>query len=142
MPVVTNIRPSSPYGWREFWHDPSEQPEQRPADESYQDHEHGKAAEERSLRARFEGFAFFARGHRNRRAPPAPKVKPMIDEQHKAVVDYVATSVTVATVVGWLPQATAALTFIWVTTRLWESATVQRLLRAVCERCAAWWQAK
>lgn len=41
-------------------------------------------------------------------------------------IDAVAISSLVATLFGYLPAATAFLTFIWVVIRLYETATVQR----------------
>lgn len=61
-------------------------------------------------------------------------------EQEKAALDYVAGGVTLATLVGWLPHIAAALTAVYMLMRIWESPTSRRLLRAVCARCAAWWE--
>ena len=65
----------------------------------------------------------------------------MIGEQHKLALDWAAGGITVATIIGWLPNIAAALTAVYMLTRIWESATCRRLLRAVCARCAEWWEA-
>lgn len=44
-------------------------------------------------------------------------------------IDVGAMSVLGATLLGWLPQATAVLSFIWVVIRLYETATVQLALK-------------
>lgn len=46
----------------------------------------------------------------------------------KNVLDGTAVGATAATLFGWLPEATALLTFIWMAIRIWETDTVQRLL--------------
>jgi hypothetical protein len=60
-------------------------------------------------------------------------------ENAKQVGDYVAGGITVAALVGYLPQMAAAATLLYAVLRIWEGRTVQRLLRAVCARCADWW---
>ena len=63
-------------------------------------------------------------------------------EANKTVLDYLAGGVTFAAVMGFVAQATTVLALIWFVIRIWESPTARRLLRAVCERCAAWWDGK
>ena len=46
-------------------------------------------------------------------------------EEAKTIVDGVAVSGGIATLVGWLPDITALLTIIWLILRIWESDTVQ-----------------
>ncbi len=65
----------------------------------------------------------------------------VIGEQHKIALDYAAGGITVATIIGWLPNMAAAATFVYMLIRIWESATCRRLLRAVCARCAEWLEA-
>lgn len=55
-------------------------------------------------------------------------------EQAKQVVDAVSIGGTAAVLIGWLPTATAVLTFLWVAVRLWETRTVQRIIKRVRER--------
>jgi len=50
-------------------------------------------------------------------------------ETAKHVIDGAAASITVATVFGWLPTVAAVLTIIWTAIRIWETETVQKLLR-------------
>jgi hypothetical protein len=44
------------------------------------------------------------------------------------IIDTAAVGTVIATVVGWLPQATAILTFLWAIIRLYETRTIQRWL--------------
>lgn len=63
-------------------------------------------------------------------------------EADKTVLDYMAGGLTAAVLLGWLPNIAAILTIVYMVIRIWESQTARRLLRAVCARCAAWWDAK
>ena len=65
-----------------------------------------------------------------------------MDEQTKTALDYVAGGVTAATFFGWLPNIVAVLTLVYMLIRIFETQTVRRLIRAVCARCASWWEAK
>lgn len=47
----------------------------------------------------------------------------------KSAMDGVAVSVTVATVMNWLPAVAAIFTIIWTAIRIWETDTVQRMRR-------------
>lgn len=58
----------------------------------------------------------------------------------KYVADGAAATVTVATVMGWMPQIAAFFTAFYMIVRIWETQTARRLLKAVCARCAAWWE--
>lgn len=46
----------------------------------------------------------------------------------KNVLDGTAVGTVAATLFGWLPEATALLSFIWIAIRIWETDTVQTLL--------------
>ena len=46
----------------------------------------------------------------------------------KTAGDVVAASVTVATILEWLPALAALFTIIWTAIRIWETATVQSLV--------------
>ena len=65
-------------------------------------------------------------------------------EQHAQAVkqtgDWLAGGITFATVMGWMPSIAALVTAIYTAVRIWETATVRRLLKAICARCAAWWE--
>ena len=50
-----------------------------------------------------------------------------MNEEAKTVVDAVAVSGTVATMAGWLPPLASALTIVWLSIRIYESDTVQRM---------------
>jgi uncharacterized membrane-anchored protein len=63
-------------------------------------------------------------------------------EEQKNVIDYIAGGTTFAAVIGILPHIATALTVVWFIIRIWESPTARRLLRAVCTRCADWWEAR
>mgnify|MGYP001180119952 CR=1 FL=1 len=52
-----------------------------------------------------------------------------MNEEAKTVVDGLAVSGTVATMAGWLPPLASALTIIWLSIRIWESETVQSMVR-------------
>lgn len=60
-------------------------------------------------------------------------------EHIKNAADVTAGTITVAVIIGWLPYFAAGATIIYTLIRIWETRTCRRLLRAVCERCAAWW---
>lgn len=64
----------------------------------------------------------------------------MNNETAKQVADWGAGGITAATLFGYMPQIAALFTAAYMLVRLWESDTVRRLLRAVCARCAAWWE--
>lgn len=66
----------------------------------------------------------------------------MNDDSVKTVVDWGAGGVSFAVIMGFLPYIASMLTIVWFVIRIWESPTARRLLRAVCARCAAWWDAK
>ena len=51
----------------------------------------------------------------------------MFAEDAKTVVDGLAVGGTVATLAGWLPPVASLLTIIWLSIRIWESDTVQKI---------------
>jgi len=53
----------------------------------------------------------------------------MIAEDAKTVIDGFAVGGTVATLAGWLPPIASLLTILWLSIRIWESDTVQRLVK-------------
>lgn len=57
----------------------------------------------------------------------------MIEHQEsiKHVGDAVAVGTLAATLMSWLPSATAILTFLWVLVRLYETQTVQNLIARI-----------
>ena len=63
-------------------------------------------------------------------------------ESDKTALDWIAGGVTAATFFGWLPNIVAVLTLVYMLIRIFETQTVRRLIRAVCARCATWWEAK
>jgi len=48
-----------------------------------------------------------------------------MQEEAKTIVDGIAVSGGIASIVGWLPDVTALLTIVWLSLRIWESDTVQ-----------------
>ena len=46
----------------------------------------------------------------------------------KAGGDVLAASVTVATIMEWLPALAALFTIIWTAIRIWETATIQKIV--------------
>ena len=51
----------------------------------------------------------------------------MIAEDAKTVVDGLAVGGTVATLAGWLPPVASLLTIVWLSIRIWESDTIQKM---------------
>lgn len=52
-----------------------------------------------------------------------------IPEPAKLAVDTLSVGTIGATLLGWLPAAAAALTIVWTAIRIYETKTVQRLLK-------------
>jgi hypothetical protein len=52
-----------------------------------------------------------------------------VDETAKNVVDVVSVVTVVGTIVDMLPSIAALFTIIWTAIRIWETQTVQNLLR-------------
>ncbi len=50
-------------------------------------------------------------------------------ENRKHVADAAAVGTVIGTIAGWLPAIAALFTIIWTGIRIYESETVQRLLR-------------
>jgi len=54
----------------------------------------------------------------------------VVDEEAvKTVVDGVAVTGGIATIAGWLPDVAALLTIIWLGLRIWESRTIQAIIK-------------
>lgn len=54
----------------------------------------------------------------------------MVDhEAAKTVMDGVAVSGGIASLAGWLPDAAAGMTILWLALRIYESKTVQGLIK-------------
>ena len=53
----------------------------------------------------------------------------MTDDHAKAAVDLASIGTVVATLAGWLPAVAALFTIIWTAIRIWETETVQKLLK-------------
>ena len=54
----------------------------------------------------------------------------MVDhEAAKTVMDGVAVSGGIASLAGWLPDAAAGMTILWLALRIYESRTVQDLIK-------------
>ena len=51
-----------------------------------------------------------------------------MDEQTKDILDVAAGSTAVLTMAAWLPPAASLLTIVWLGIRIYESATVQRIV--------------
>ena len=52
-----------------------------------------------------------------------------MQEEAKTVMDSLAVGGTVATLAGWLPSVASLFTIVWLALRIWESDTVQRIVR-------------
>ncbi len=52
-----------------------------------------------------------------------------MQEEAKTVMDSLAVGGTVATLAGWLPSIASLFTIIWLSLRIWESDTVQKLVK-------------
>ena len=48
-----------------------------------------------------------------------------LSESFKHAIDSISIAGTVGTIMGYLPDATALLTFVWVAIRLYETRTIQ-----------------
>lgn len=53
----------------------------------------------------------------------------MNEEAAKTVMDGVAVSGGIASLAGWLPDAAAGMTILWLALRIYESRTVQGLIK-------------
>jgi len=51
------------------------------------------------------------------------------EEAAKTVMDGVAVSGGIASLAGWLPDAAAGMTILWLALRIYESRTVQGLIK-------------
>ena len=52
-----------------------------------------------------------------------------MDEHTKHVVDIASTATVLGTMMNWLPAIAALWTIIWTTIRIWETKTVQDLVK-------------
>lgn len=52
-----------------------------------------------------------------------------MQEEAKQVFDAFAVGGTVGTLIGWLPPIASMLTIVWLGLRIWESTTVQDLVK-------------
>jgi len=52
-----------------------------------------------------------------------------MQEEVKTIVDGLAVGGGIATIAGWLPDLTALLTIVWLTIRIWESPTIQSMVK-------------
>ena len=52
-----------------------------------------------------------------------------MQEEAKTVVDQIAVGGTVATLAGWLPSVASLFTIVWLALRIWESETVQKIIK-------------
>jgi hypothetical protein len=50
-------------------------------------------------------------------------------EATKPLVDAIAVTATASTLFGWLPPTVALLTLLWTLIRIYETATVQKLVK-------------
>lgn len=50
-------------------------------------------------------------------------------EEHKHLIDAASAATALGTIAGWLPAIAALFTIIWTMIRIYETKTVQRLLR-------------
>lgn len=55
-----------------------------------------------------------------------------VDETTKHVVDVISVVTVVGTLVDKLPAVAALFTVVWTAIRIWETETVQKLVRKVC----------
>jgi hypothetical protein len=60
-----------------------------------------------------------------------------VDETTKHVVDAVSVVTVVGTLVDKLPAVAAVFTIIWTLIRIWETETVQRIVRKMFSRDTA-----
>jgi len=56
-------------------------------------------------------------------------------ESTKQAVDIASTVTVVGTVMNWLPAIAALWTIIWTTIRIWETKTVQDLVKNLKKHC-------
>jgi hypothetical protein len=52
-----------------------------------------------------------------------------MDEEMKDIVDVVAGTTAIATLAAWLPPTASLFTIVWLGLRIYESDTVQKLLK-------------
>ena len=54
-----------------------------------------------------------------------------MQEEAKTIVDGLAVGGGIATIAGWLPDVAALLTIVWLSIRIWESSTMQKIANRV-----------
>ena len=54
-----------------------------------------------------------------------------IQEPVKQVVDGIAAIGTVSAIMQWIPPATAIITLVWVSIRLYETKTIRNLIKRI-----------
>jgi hypothetical protein len=52
-----------------------------------------------------------------------------MDEEMKDIVDVVAGTTAIATLAAWLPPTASLFTIVWLGLRIYESDTIQKLLK-------------
>jgi hypothetical protein len=52
-----------------------------------------------------------------------------MNEETKHLVDVASIGTVIATIAGWLPAIAALFTIVWTAIRIYESATVQGLIK-------------
>ena len=52
-----------------------------------------------------------------------------MDQETKTAIDVVAVSATTGSVLGWLPPLAAALTIVWTLIRIYETDTIEELIK-------------
>ena len=55
-------------------------------------------------------------------------------EQLKHLGDAISIGTVLGTIAGWLPAIAALVTIVWTGIRIWETATVQRLIKKFRQR--------
>lgn len=63
-------------------------------------------------------------------------VQVQISDHAKTAGDVVAAGLTIAVVAKWLPAIAAFLTIVWTAIRIYETETVQRIVRWVVRQVA------
>lgn len=56
-----------------------------------------------------------------------------MNEHVKHTIDAASMATAVGTIAGWLPAVAALFTIIWTGIRIYESKTVQRLVKGKCD---------
>jgi hypothetical protein len=51
-----------------------------------------------------------------------------MEAEAKTVIDALAVTTTVSTLMGWMPAVAAALSIVWTVVRIFETDTIQNLI--------------